>query len=317
VVISIETVLSGDRLALARLITEVENDTEGAHQILNELFPYGGKAHIIGITGSPGTGKSSLVNKLALVMRRGEDQGLLKKIGIVAIDPSSPFSGGAFMGDRVRMRDLAGKQGIFIRSMASRGALGGLARKTSAVVQILDAAGYDIILVETVGAGQSEVEIVSLAHTTLVVETPGLGDEIQAYKAGLLEIADILVLNKADYEGVEAVRRNLAAVFEMSSEDRAKGWRPVIKNTIALTGEGIQDLAEAIADHKKHLVSSGEWLARSRDRLKVEFDILLQASLYKNWRTHVQESQYQAVMDELTARQISPQKAVDKLLNIG
>ncbi len=196
------SVLSGDRLALARLLTRVENDTPEGRAALDELFPHTGKAHLIGVTGAPGTGKSSLVNQIALSFRK-----LGQRVAIVAIDPSSPFTGGAVLGDRVRMRDLAGDAGVFIRSMASRGSLGGLAQATAGVVQVFDAAGFDIILIETVGAGQSEVDIARLAHTTIVVEAPGLGDDIQAIKAGILEIADILVINKADRPGVESTER--------------------------------------------------------------------------------------------------------------
>src|ERR1051325_10299707 len=189
-----QAVINGDRLALARLLTQVENNAADGRDALIELFPHTGRAHMIGVTGAPGTGKSSLVNQLALHYRKNADQ----KVAIVAVDPSSPFTGGAVLGDRVRMRDLSGDEGVFIRSMASRGSLGGIAQKTAALVQVFDAAGYDIIMIETVGAGQNEVEIASLAHTTVVVEAPGLGDEIQAMKAGILEIADVLVIIKAD-----------------------------------------------------------------------------------------------------------------------
>ncbi|HEX7261003.1 MAG TPA: methylmalonyl Co-A mutase-associated GTPase MeaB, partial [Luteolibacter sp.] len=178
---------------MTRLLTQVENDSPAGRATLGELFPYTGQAHLIGVTGAPGTGKSSLVNQLALGYRRSTN----KKVAIVAVDPSSPFTGGAVLGDRVRMRDLSGDEGVFIRSMASRGSLGGIAQKTASIVQVFDAAGYEIIIIETVGAGQSEVDVARLAHTTVVVEAPGLGDEIQAIKAGILEIADVLVINKA------------------------------------------------------------------------------------------------------------------------
>jgi LAO/AO transport system kinase len=196
----VESILSGGRMALARLLTQVENGSAEGRAILDELFPHTGKAHLIGVTGAPGTGKSSLVNQLALHYRRAVDH---KRVAIVAVDPSSPFTGGAVLGDRVRMRDLAGDPGVFIRSMASRGSLGGLAQATAGMVQVFDAAGFELILIETVWAGQTEVDIARLAHTTLVVESPGMGDEIQAIKAGILEIADILVINKADLPGVE------------------------------------------------------------------------------------------------------------------
>src|SRR5919106_3196622 len=200
-----DSVLEGNRLALARLLTEVENNSSDGRAALANLFPHTGKAHLIGVTGGSGTGKSSLVNQLALHYRKTDD--LRKRVAIVAVDPSSPFTGGAVLGDRVRMRDLSGDSGIFIRSMASRGSLGGIAQATSAMTQVFDAAGFNIIIIETVGAGQSEVDIASTAHTTLVVEAPGLGDEVQAIKAGILEIADLLVVNKADRPGVDKTLR--------------------------------------------------------------------------------------------------------------
>src|SRR5665648_558109 len=191
----VEALLAGDRLALSRLLTQVENGTQDGFTALNELFQHTGRAHLVGVTGAPGVGKSSLVNQLALHFRSHDN----KTIAIIAVDPTSPFTGGAVLGDRVRMRDLAGDSGVFIRSMASRGTLGGLAHATAAMTQVFDAAGFDLVLIETVGAGQAEVDIARLAHTTLVVEAPGMGDDIQAIKAGILEIADILVVNKSDH----------------------------------------------------------------------------------------------------------------------
>src|SRR5512143_568051 len=240
-----DSVLDGDRFALARLLTQVENLTTEGRLALAALFPHSGKAHLIGVTGAPGTGKSTLVNRLALHYR-----GQHKRVAVVAVDPSSPFSGGAVLGDRVRMRDLSGDPGVFIRSMASRGSLGGLARATASVVQVFDAAGFEVILIETVGAGQAEVDIARLAHTTLVVEAPGLGDDIQAIKAGILEIADILVINKADRPGVETTERALRSMLQLAhpthrelrhhrsletvenprGEDQAKAWEtPIVK----------------------------------------------------------------------------------------
>src|SRR5512138_2841021 len=207
-----ESILEGNRLALARLLTQVENDLPEGRAALAELFPHTGKAHLIGVTGAPGTGKSSLVNQLALYYRKTEN----KRIAIIAVDPSSPFTGGAVLGDRVRMRDLSGDPGIFIRSMASRGSLGGIAQKTASLVQVFDAAGYEIILIETVGAGQSEVDVARLAHPTVVVEAPGLGDDIQAIEAGILEIADVLVVNKADRPGSENTERALRSTLELA-----------------------------------------------------------------------------------------------------
>src|SRR4026209_536620 len=249
-----ESILAGNRLSISRLLTQVENDSVEGRAALSELFPHTGKAHLIGVTGAPGTGKSSLVNQLAQYYRKNED----RKIAIVAIDPSSPFTGGAVLGDRVRMRDLSGDEGVFIRSMASRGSLGGIAQKTASVVQVFDAAGYEIIFIETVGAGQSEVDVARLAHTTIVVEAPGLGDEIQAIKAGILEIADVLVINKADRPGVENTERALRSTLELAHptkrvfrhhgkdmsvaavhNEMEAMWIPPINKTVSTEGKGI------------------------------------------------------------------------------
>lgn len=190
--------LAGNRRALARTISQVENEGPEAHALLAALYPHTGRSHVIGVTGAPGTGKSTLVNALAKAYRAAG-----RTVGVIAVDPTSPFSGGALLGDRVRMRDLAGDPGVFIRSMATRGSLGGLARATADVISVLDAAGFDRILVETVGVGQAEIDIASAAHTTIVVEAPGLGDEVQAIKAGILEIADLFAVNKADRDGAD------------------------------------------------------------------------------------------------------------------
>src|SRR3989304_2910470 len=206
-----KSVLEGDRLALARLLTEIENDSPAGRKALNAIFKHTGKAYLIGVTGAPGTGKSTLVNQLALHYRKTAPH----RVAIVAVDPTSPFTGGAVLGDRIRMRELSGDAGVFIRSMATRGSLGGLAAATAGVAHALDAAGFDLIFIETVGSGQVEVEVAKLAHTTLVVEAPGLGDDVQAIKAGILEIADILVLNKADRPRVEAAERALLGMLKL------------------------------------------------------------------------------------------------------
>ena len=258
----INQAMAGRRRALARLMTLVENDDEAARAIVRAVYAETGCAHLIGVTGSPGSGKSTLVNEMAKALR-AKDQ----MVGIVAVDPSSPFSGGALLGDRVRMRDLSGDRGIFIRSMASRGSLGGLARTTGNVVRLLDAVGYDTILIETVGAGQAEVDIASAAHTTLVIEAPGMGDEIQTIKAGILEIADILVVNKVDRPGADRTIRALKAMLQMGSggqrgsqvahhgrmmdaghasdhdgDDGPAKWRVPVVPTTATEGEGIAEL---------------------------------------------------------------------------
>lgn len=325
-------VLSGKRLALARLLTLVENQSPQGQAALDQLFPYTGRAHLIGITGSPGAGKSSLVNQLAKAFRSPVDGSPPRTVGIVAIDPSSPFTGGAVLGDRVRMRDLAGDPGVFIRSMASRGALGGLARTTAAIVQALDAAGYDLIMIETVGAGQAEVDIAKLAHTTVVVEAPGMGDDIQAIKAGILEIADILVINKADRPGVENTERTLRAMLEIGynhssghhkfeSDDRVEeesfssGWTPPVLKTIAIKPQGIAELAQAVEAHAAFLRESGEWMARERVRLQSELDHLIQAVLVARWRSGLDEDKYHETLNRLSAREISPHQAAQVLID--
>jgi LAO/AO transport system kinase len=320
------------------LLTHIENNTEEGKAGLKALFPQTGKAHIIGVTGAPGTGKSSLVNQLALHFRRS-DSTRSYRVGIVAVDPSSPFTGGAILGDRVRMRDLAGDSGVFIRSMASRGSLGGLAAATSGVVQALDAAGYEIILIETVGAGQAEVDIARLAHTTLVVETPGLGDDIQAIKAGILEIADILVINKADQPGVEAAERALRSMLQLghpaahvfenhqpkpgheipvlsfsTPEVTGNHWIPPIVRTVATEGAGLPELVEQIQLHYQYLKDSGNLMLRERTRLRSELDLLLRETLMSRWRERVAEEEYWLTLDLLTQRKLSPWEAVEELL---
>ena len=330
----VDAILEGNRLALARLLTQVENRDPAGQVALNRLFPYTGNAHLIGVTGAPGTGKSTLVNQLARYYRRlVPPEGQPRRVAVVAVDPSSPFTGGALLGDRVRMRDLAGDPGVFIRSMASRGSLGGLSGSTSGVVQVLDAAGYEIILIETVGAGQTEVDIARLAHTTLVIEAPGSGDDIQAIKAGILEIADIIVINKADRPGVQATERALRnnlllghpvmrqyphhqeAVAEPALEEGVEDlWIPPILKVIATEGSGIAELAAAIERHHQYLVSGGEWQRREEERLQSELDNLLQESLVESWRSRIKDGLYQQALGRVVARDLSPWQAVQLLL---
>jgi len=328
------SVLKGDRLALARRLSEVEKNTPAGHAALNELFPHTGKAHLIGVTGAPGTGKSSLVNQLALHYRR-PPQGEPRRVAVVAVDPSSPFTGGAVLGDRIRMRELAGDKDVFIRSMASRGSLGGLAQATAGVVAAYDAAGYDVIIIETVGAGQSEVDIARLAHTTLVVEAPGLGDDIQAIKAGILEIADILVVNKADRPGVENTERalkNMLAlahptqkVFQhhgqrMTAEPENKDeaevpmWIPPIQRTVAPDGEGLPELITHIAAHYAYLQTSGDLTRRERARLANELDVHLRERLVADFHEGLSPGAYEDALDQIVARSLSPTEAVAQLL---
>ena len=246
--VTAQSVLDGSRRALARALTAVESESPDAPALLAALYPHTGKAWVVGITGAPGTGKSSLVTALALAYRK-----LGQTVGIVAVDPTSPFTGGAILGDRIRMRDLSGDSGVFIRSMATRGSLGGLAHTTRDLVRVMDAAGFDIILVETVGAGQSEIEIVRMAHTTIVVEAPGLGDDVQAIKAGILEIADILVVNKADRPGTDNAVRVLRAMLELGHPTRAgqrgKGKGESEKNLITAHTETTEQGVSFDAHH--------------------------------------------------------------------
>ncbi len=324
----VERLLAGDRRALARLISRVENDGQEAVAALTALYPHTGQAHIVGVTGAPGTGKSTLVNELAKAYRAAD-----VRVGIVAVDPTSPFSGGALLGDRIRMRDLSGDPGVFIRSMASRGNLGGLARATADVVKVLDAASYQTILVETVGAGQSEVEIARTAHTTLVVEAPGLGDDVQAIKAGVLEIADILVVNKADREGAEHTRRALQMMLDLSTDNSVRhhgqmmtvegvaaspapgqSWRPILCSTVAVRGQGLPELMQAIADHHRYLQESGAWAERERVRAAAELDHLLRDRLVREILVRIGTSALDQAIEQIMSRQVDAHVAVARLL---
>ena len=296
---------------------------------MDALYPFTGRAHLVGVTGAPGTGKSSLVNQLARAFRQG---GNPRRVGIIAVDPTSPFTGGAILGDRLRMRDLAGDPGVFIRSMANRGALGGLSRTTAALTRALDAAGYDLILIETVGAGQSEVDIARLAYTTLVVEAPGLGDDIQAIKAGILEIADILVINKADRPGVENTERALRNMLEyghpvrrmengfhhadagpQAAAENAEFWLPPVLKTIATQEKGIAEVVEAIGRHAAHLQNTGELEERRQLRLRNEVQHLLLDELLERWSEDGGTGRLEEILQSVYDRRISPRQAAQNL----
>ena len=304
--------LNGNRYALARLISLIENDGADARAALAALYPRTGQAHVVGVTGAPGTGKSTLVNELAKALRSQD-----VTVGIVAVDPSSPFTGGALLGDRVRMRDLAGDPGIFIRSMASRGSLGGLARATNDAVKALDAAGFSVVLVETVGAGQAEVDIARTAHTTIVIEAPGLGDEVQALKAGLMEIADVLVVNKADRPGAANTARALEMVINQNTraEEGEAIWRPPILETVALDGSGVPEVLEAVAAHRAHLRASGLWAKRERTRVETELFNVIQQELLDRVLARVGESELQAWVERIAAREVDVYAAVGEILD--
>jgi LAO/AO transport system kinase len=331
---SVKQILKGDRLALARLLTKVENEEPSGFEALSALYPHTGRAHRIGITGAPGTGKSSLVNRLALHLRSNgwSEQAKAKslKIAIVAVDPSSPFTGGAFLGDRIRMRDIFGDPGIFIRSMATRGALGGLARATADMADVLDAAGFEAIFIETVGAGQAEVDVARMAHTVVVVDAPGLGDDVQAIKAGILEIADILVVNKADLPGAENTLRSLRLVLELANppdrqpsseieetkgeEAAAVNWSPPVLPTVATSGDGVAELARSIHDHYRHLQQSGGLAARERARVRSEMEVLLRESLMEGFLEQQPEGSFESAVKSVLNKKMAPRQAVRELV---
>jgi LAO/AO transport system kinase len=304
-----ESLLAGSRRALARAITLVETGGGAARELLGALHPQTGRAHVVGVTGAPGAGKSTLVNALALHWRR-----VGRTVGIIAVDPTSPFSGGAILGDRIRMQPLGGDPGIFIRSMASRGRLGGVAHATSDAIDLFDAAGFDIVLVETVGAGQSEVEIASSAHTTVVIEVPGMGDDVQAIKAGILEIADIFVVNKADRDGADALMRQLRAMLQLGGPPR-DGWTPPILPAVALRDEGIAEAAAAIDRHLEHLHGNGLKAAREHARAARDFQLILQETALARARARLPGQQWDALVARIAAREIDPYTAAEQLLD--
>ncbi len=333
-----KSIQQGDRLALSRLLTQIENQTPEGHRVLDALYPHTGQAYLVGITGAPGTGKSSLVNRLVQILRQPAQDREPLTIGIVAVDPSSPFSGGAVLGDRVRMGNANGDPGVFIRSMASRGSLGGLAATTSQLVQALDAAGYQLIIIETVGAGQAEIEIARLAHSTVVIEAPGRGDEIQTIKAGILEIADILAVNKSDLPGAEQAYRSLVQMLTTSppeadfssdhdlesissikreTEPEQNRWEVPVLMTSAAKNEGIDELANALLAHREHLNSSGEYQLREKRRVQADLDRMLRNKLVAHWRESIPEETYRQTLSDLIERQISPDQALQLLLDGG
>ncbi|MBS3977177.1 MAG: methylmalonyl Co-A mutase-associated GTPase MeaB [Syntrophomonadaceae bacterium] len=294
-----EGVKNGNRRALAQAISLVENNLAAKADLLQELFVHTGRAYVVGITGAPGAGKSSLVDKLTQVVRR---QG--KRVGIIAVDPTSPFSGGALLGDRIRMQDHVLDEGVFIRSMGSRGGLGGLSLATKEVVKLMDAAGFDLILVETVGVGQTELEIMHTADTTVVVLTPGLGDIIQTMKAGIMEIADVFAVNKADLDGAEKVIREVKTMLDFT---RQRQWSPPVIPTVSVSGQGAPELWEAIEKHRRYLMETGSLEVLRKNRAEAEVLDLVAAGI--KGLIKKEEVFYQATLNKVRKRSLPPDQA--------
>lgn len=297
----------GSRGALARLLSLVERGGEPARQVGRLVFPLGGRAYVVGLTGTPGAGKSTLGARLIARIR---DRG--SQVGVLAVDPSSPLSGGALLGDRVRMQDQALDPGVFIRSMATRGHLGGLALAVPEALRVLDAAGMDVVLVETVGVGQVEVEVAGAADTTVVVVTPGAGDSIQASKAGLLEIADVFVINKADRAGTRELRRDLETVLELSAPG---DWTPPIVEAVAISGEGVEEAWEAVSSHRAFLDRDGRLGRRRAARLEDELRGILGRLLEQRARQLVSEPDVDSVLQDLAGRRLDPYQAAELILD--
>jgi LAO/AO transport system kinase len=299
--------LEGDRRSLTRVITWVENGYPEAREAMRDLFPHSGKAHVVGITGPTGSGKSTLVGALAREYRK-----MGRTLGIIAVDPTSPFSHGALLGDRIRMQDLTSDPEVFIRSMATRGALGGLAAATNDIVAVLDASGKDMVLVETVGAGQDEVDIADTAHTSIVISIPGAGDDMQAIKAGILEIADILVVNKADLPAAESVYKQLHIFMDLA---RHEGWEVPIIKTVSSKGDGIAQLLEAIDKHRAYLETSGRLEDMRRKRARRQLLAAAQAELLSKLVSNAETNgTLDKLIEAVAERALDPHTAAEQLI---
>ena len=302
-------ILDGDIRAASRLMRDIDDRIPSALDSLKELYPKTGRAYIVGITGPPGSGKSTIVDKMIDIFRQ---EG--KSVGIVAVDPTSPFSGGAILGDRIRMQRHATDEGVFIRSLATRGCLGGLTRSTQDIINVMDAMGKDIILVETVGVGQDEVEIVHTAHTSLVILVPGLGDDIQAIKAGILEIADIFVINKSDRDGTDKVERDLRLVLEMGRR-REDGWEPPIFKTEAISGKGIFELVYGIVRHRQALEQNKLLERKLRERTKTTFLEILESEVMTHFVEKLErEGVWEKIVDDLMNRRTDPYSLAERII---
>ena len=309
----VERLLSGDRRALARMVTLIENEIPAARRYLAELHQHAGHAHIVGVTGAPGAGKSTLVTHLVRELRRRD-----RKVGVVAVDPTSPFTGGAILGDRIRMMELSGDPNVFIRSMASRGNLGGLSAATRDVVRAMDAAGYNPIMIETVGTGQAEVEVMRTAHTVMVVAAPGMGDDIQAIKAGILEIADIFVVSKADKPGADQTVAELAMLLSLDPMRRLHDktlpyWRIPVLKTAAIKGQGIPQVVDAMQQHYDYLVESGMLASRAQRQVRSEVEALVLHAVVNALKAKTTEDEWQQLVDDITRRERDPYSVAGEL----
>ena len=306
----VKEVLDGSPRAAARLISWLEDEDERGHACMEQLYAHTGKAYVIGITGSPGAGKSTLTDKLTHALRR---KGLT--VGIVAVDPSSPFTGGAVLGDRVRMSRLSTDPGVFIRSMATRGFLGGLAKATADVVKVLDASGKDVVVIETVGVGQDEVDIIGIADTTCLVLVPGLGDAIQSMKAGIMEIADVFVLNKADHAGADQLWAEVTFRIEQDASIKPGSWVRSVVKTVAVEDQGVVDLIVAIEQHRHWLEQTGKFQEQRRQRTRQETLRMIHNELFRRVRQHLTDSgALDQLVEEILNRQRDPYSIMRELL---
>jgi LAO/AO transport system kinase len=302
---------SGDVRALARAISTVENRAPGWSDLLKALFPHSGKARVLGLTGPPGAGKSTLVDQLARLYRKHK-----RTVGIVAVDPTSPYTGGAILGDRIRMQEHFSDPGIYIRSMATRGSLGGLSRTTADVTTVLDASGRDLIMIETVGVGQDEVDIVRLADVTTVILVPGMGDDVQTIKAGIMEIADIFVINKSDRDGADHVEREIRALQSLAT--RHDGWTPPIIKTVASQGVGIEELAGAITAYEKYLQKENRALHKSVENWQERLVEMLRDALLEKARAHLENGNLARLAAEVAEHKRDPYTLVEEIAgNVG